>query len=351
MRMHRSLLIVAAALYTTAPAGCQTSRQQATGPVIGHVEVLDPSLDGLIDPQAQVHVLADGYEWTEGPVWIPAESMLLFSDTDTNTIHRWKEKEGASPWLTPSGYTGQVSRGGGLGSNGLALDARGHLVLCQHGDRRVARMIAPLSAPAPKFETLAGAWEGRRLSSPNDLVLASDGTVYFTDPPYGLVSGDAAELGFNGVYRLGKDGALSLVDSTLSRPNGIALSPDGRTLYVANSDPARAFWMAYNVAPDGGVSNGRVFHDATSEVGPQNPGLPDGLKLDVGGNLFATGPGGVWVLTPDGRHLGTIRTEVPTANVAFGDDGQNLYLTSDMYLARIATRTTGLGFPSGAADR
>ncbi len=210
-------------------------------------------------------------------------------------------------------------------------------MLCQHGDRRVARLEAPLSAPEPRFSTLADRYEGRRLNSPNDGVYDSTGNLYFTDPPYGLAGGaddPARELPFSGVYRLGVDGRLTLLTKELSRPNGIALSPDERTLYVANSDPERAIWMAYELLADGTLGDGRVFFDATARVG-KRPGLPDGLKVDGAGNLFATGPGGVWVLSPEGRHLGTILTTQATANCAFDADGSTLYMTADDYLLRI----------------
>jgi gluconolactonase len=307
------------------------------------VEAVTTGFSDIVDPDARVEVLAEGYSWTEGPVWVADGQYLLWSDTNTNTIYRWKEGEGASPWMTPSGYTGDIPRGGGSGSNGLALDASGRLLLCQHGDRQIGRLASPVDNPQPVFETLAGSYNGRRFHSPNDLALAADGAVYFTDPPYGLAGPDAAELTFNGVYRVVQGGEVTLLDSTLTRPNGIAFSPDGQTLYVANSDPARAVWMAYDVMPDGGVTRGRVFADVTAHVAADNPGLPDGLKLDVDGRLFATGPGGVWVFDPDGTHLGTIRTDVQTANVAFGGDGSTLYLTSHMYVARIRTKTRGFG--------
>jgi gluconolactonase len=198
-------------------------------------------------------------------------------------------------------------------------------------------MDAPLTAPEASFTTIADRYDGMRFSSPNDAVFDSRGTLYFTDPPYGLPEGPGdptQETPFHGVYRLGVDGEVTLLTDELSRPNGIALSPDEKTLYVANSDPERAIWMAYDLLPSGRIANGRVFFDATDLVG-ESPGLPDGLKVDAAGNLFATGPGGVLVFSPDGRHLGTIRTTQATANCAFDEDGATLYMTADGYLLRI----------------
>jgi gluconolactonase len=320
---------------TTAPSTAASSTSGAR--TLGEVERLAPELDRLIPPGASIEVLAEGYDWSEGPLWIDDGGYLLFSDIPPNRIYRWKEGEGASLWLEPSGYTGEAARGGEPGSNALLLDAEGRLVLCQHGDRRMARLAAPLSAPQPSFETLADRHDGKRLSSPNDAVFHSGGALYFTDPPYGLPEGPGdptQETEVNGVYRLDPDGTVTLLTGELTRPNGIAFSPDERTLYVANSDPERAIWMAWDVLDDGSIGNGRVFFDATPWVGVR-PGLPDGLKVDPQGNLFATGPGGVLVFTPDGRHLGTVRTGQATSNCAFGDGGRSLYMTADSYLLRL----------------
>jgi gluconolactonase len=211
----------------------------------------------------------------------------------------------------------------------------------------MARLDAPFDHPTPNFVTIADRWDGKRFNSPNDAVYHSNGDLYFTDPPYGLeqnMEDPAREIDFQGVYRASTDGTVTLLTDQLSRPNGIAFSPDEQTLYVANSDPERAVWMAFDVQDDGTLTNGRVLLDVTNLVGDDNPGLPDGLKVDKNGNLFATGPGGVLVIAPDGTHLGTINTTQATANCAFGDDGSTLYITADMYLLRIRLSTTGVGF-------
>jgi gluconolactonase len=335
----RAPLLVAALASTllSAPASAEDY------PTFGSVERLDPRLDALVRGSAPIEVVASGFAWSEGPVWVAEDGgALLFSDVPRNQILRFKEKGGISVYMHPSGYTGVSEYSREPGSNGLALDREGRLAACEHGDRRVSLLY-----PDGGKRTLADNYQGKRFNSPNDLALHSSGAFYFTDPPYGLPGGaedTRRELDWSGVYRVSPDGKVTLVTAELSRPNGIGLSPDEKTLYVANSDPKRAVWMAYDLRPDGSVGAGRVFFDATSLVAG-NPGLPDGLKLDVNGNLFATGPGGVFVFAPDGSHLGTIRTGRPTANCAWGGDGSDLYLTAGAYLARIRLTTRGARWP------
>jgi gluconolactonase len=335
------LTLLPALLAAWAPGRPAHAGDQPPGPAtLGTVERKDPRLDRLIPPGAVIEKLADGFDWAEGPVWFPDEGgYLLFSDIPKNAIWKWTPGRGVSLFLKPAGYTGSAPRGGEPGSNGLARDAEGRLVLCEHGDRRVARREKD-----GKKVTLAGRYQGKRLNSPNDLVFRPNGDLYFTDPPYGLEKGwddPARELDFCGVYRLTPRGELTLLTKELSRPNGIGFSPDGRTLYVANSDPKRAVWMAFPVKADGTLGPGRVFADVTAQVG-KKPGLPDGLKVDRAGHLFATGPGGVLVFAPDATLLGVLATGVPTANCAFGDDGSTLYITADKNLARVRTTTKGL---------
>ena len=312
---------------------------------IGQLDTKDPRFDELIAPDAEIEILGKGFDWAEGPVWVREGGYLLFSDIPPNSIYRFKPGEGVSLFMRPSGYTGKTVREGEPGSNGLTLDAQGRLVLCEHGDRRIARLES-LDRPNGPKTTLAHTYQGKRFNSPNDLVYRSNGDLYFTDPPYGLEKGmddPAKELDFQGVYRLEPSGKLTLLSKVISRPNGIAFSPDQRTLYVANSDGQDPVWYAFDVLPDGLVTNRRVFHDSRS-WGEGKLGGPDGMKVDVQGNVFATGPGGVCVFAPDGTHLGTINTTQRTANCAWGDDGATLYMTADMYLLRIRTKTKGLGF-------
>jgi gluconolactonase len=317
-----------------------------TYPTIGQIERVDPRFDALIPKDAVLERLAEGFEWSEGPVWVPDGGYVLFSDIPNNCVMKFKDGEGISVFLKPSGYTGFFSkkpRGGESGSNGLVLDSVGRLVLCQHGDRRMARLEKDGS-----FTTLADRSRGKRFNSPNDAVFKSNGDLYFTDPPYGLATEEErkslGELGFCGVYRLGTDAVLTLLTDKMTRPNGIAFSPDEKTLYVAQSDPARPVWMAFDVKPDGTLGPGRVFFDAGIWKAEGLKGLPDGMTIDRRGNLFATGPGGVNVFAPDGTFLGRLNTGEATANCTFGGDGSTLYITADMYLLRIKTRTKGIGF-------
>jgi gluconolactonase len=345
--------LVAAAV---AAAACRPHRPSARtpGPAVGRIERLDPALDALVPPGARIEQLAQGFLWSEGPVWrrrpggAGARGELLFSDVPGNTIYRWQEGRGLSVFLRPAGFTGPDPPGRELGTNGLTLDGAGALVMADHGNRQVARLDERTYTKV----TLADRFAGKRLNSPNDLVFAANGDLYFTDPPYGLAGQDAdpaKELPFSGVYRRAPGGVLSLVTRELARPNGLAFSPDGRTLYVANSDPARAVVVAYAVGADGLVvgapdARGRVLFDATPLVRRGLPGLPDGLRVAADGTLFATGPGGVLVLTPAGRHLGTIVTGQPTANCAFGDDGRTLYITANDRLLRVRLAVRGAGF-------
>jgi gluconolactonase len=327
--------------------------KKAAYPAIGTIERLDPRFDRLVPRDAVLEKLAEGFKWSEGPIWIgqPGDTAhargaigghLLFSDIPNNTVMKWQDGEGISVFLKPSGYTGTTSRGGEVGSNGLTLDAAKRLVLCQHGDRRIVRRETD-----GRWTTLVDRYEGKRLSSPNDLVFKSNGDLYFTDPPYGLPQGaddPTRELDFCGVFRLSAaDGKVTLLIKEMTRPNGIAFSPDEKILYVSQSDPQKAVWMAFPVKEDGTLGPGRVFFDATRWTKTLK-GLPDGMKIDKDGNLFATGPGGVNVFSPDGTLLGRINPDEITANCAFGEDGSVLYITAHQYLCRIKTSTRGEGF-------
>jgi len=337
LREHKSRVLAAAAVLLLAQAALSGDRRTT-----GRFERALPGFDRLVPRDAVIEVLAEGFRWSEGPVWDRDGGRLLFSDVPSNVVHAWSEKAGLSTFLKPSGYTGPEGGGGREpGANGLAFDAKGRLVLCQHGDRRISRL------EGGRFVPLVERFEGKRFNSPNDLVVGTDGALYFTDPPYGLTKtfeDPGREIGWNGVYRLAPDGRVSVLVKDLKAPNGIGLSPDGRTLYVGQSDGARPVVMAYELAKNGTVSNGRVFFD-TTPLRKNGPGAPDGLKVDRDGNVFTTGPGGVVVLSPRGEYLGTIVTGVPTANCGFGDDdGSTLYITANNTLCRVRTTTKGLGF-------
>ena len=337
-------LTIAAAAFSIAV--CAAAAAHPPYERVGHIERLAPGLGVLIDPLSPIEKLAEGFTWSEGPAWIARDGgYLLFSDVPANRMHRWSERDGSSVFLEPSGLAGPVPASlREAGSNGLIPGPGNTLLMADSGSRGIFR----LDLATRQKTMLAERYQGHRFNSPNDLVLARDGAIYFTDPPYGLAGLDASPLKeqpVNGVYRLDPDGNVTLIDGGLTFPNGILLSPDGRTLYVSNSDPHRAIWMAYRLDARGNVLSRRVFADVTDKVAQDRPGLPDGMAIDRGGNLFASGPGGIYVLDPEGRILGRIETGTAIANCTFGGaDGRTLYMTSNHMLARVRTLTAGLGY-------
>jgi gluconolactonase len=301
---------------------------------VGSIVRLDPTFDTLVPRDAQIEKVAGGFTFTEGPLWRP-NNVLWFSDVIGNVVRQWAPDGKVTEILRPGGYDGNsLPAGGYIGPNGMTADKDGAVLLCQHGNRRIVRIT-----PDMKVTTVVDKFEGKKFNSPNDLVFRSDGSLYFTDPPYGLPKGDddpMKELKFNGVYRLA-NGKLQLLVKDLTRPNGIAFSPDEKTLYVANSEPKR-FWMRYDVAANGSVSNGKVFADVSAE---KETGIPDGMKVDSLGNVYAAGPGGLWVFSPDGKHLGTIKPPEQAINCAWGDDGKTLYIAAITGLYRIKLAVVG----------
>jgi gluconolactonase len=291
----------------------------------------------IVPSAARVEQLATGFRFTEGPVWT-RRGELLFSDIPCNTIFRWTQAGAVSEYRKPSGYDGNdAAPGAHIGSNGLTLDAESRVIVCEHGNRRITRIEAN-----DRVTVLTDRYQGKRLNSPNDLVYRSDGTLYFTDPPYGLAGRDKdprKELPFNGIYCLA-GGTLRLLSTELNRPNGLAFSPDEKHLVVANSDPARKIWMRFDVRADGTLENGSVFFDATEAA---QPGLPDGMKVDRLGNFYCTGPGGIWILSPEGTHLDTIEFPEVPANCAWGDeDARTLYVTARTSIYRIRLCIPGI---------
>lgn len=298
------------------------------------IEILDPELQNILDPNQKLEILSEGHDWTEGPLWLETENKLIFSDIPRNSIYSWEPKKGVKEYLKPSGYIGEDVELSKQGANGLLLNAKGELILCQHGARQVARMDSPLSDPKPVYLAVADTYSGKRLNSPNDAVYDTQGNLYFTDPPYGLPKGTedpTKELDFQGVFRVDTQGDVQVISQALSRPNGIAFSPDEKQLYVANSDPEKAIWMVYELDADGKVQSEKLFFDATQLVASEK-GLPDGLKVNAKGYVFATGPGGVFIFNPSGKHLGTIKTGQATSNCAFNDDETVLFMTADSYV-------------------
>jgi len=299
---------------------------------------LDPRFDQLVPKNAKLEIIADGFTWVEGPVWHKQGGYLLFSDIPANKVYLWRPGEGTKVFLKNSGYSGSTPFAGKEpGSNGLTLDANGQLVLCRHGDRQIGRLEAN-----GRISTLADHYDGHRINSPNDLAFKSNGDLYFTDPPFGLPKAfdDPEKAPVQGVYRVTKDGTVALLIIDIKAPNGIAFSPDEKTLYVSDVDPKRAAWLAYDVKSDGTVTNGRVLFDATRWRKDPFFG-PDGFKVDRYGNIFGARPGGISVIAPDGTLLGTIETGRPTSNVAWGEDGQTLFITGGDSLYRLRLTTGG----------
>jgi gluconolactonase len=325
---------------------------QAVSPALAQeIQRLDPSIDKIVPANAKLERVATGFnKWTEGPVWT-REGTLLFAEIPSNNIILWAPGQAARVIMHPSGYTGtEPFQGPEPGSNGMTLDADGRVSVAGHARRNVWRLES--LKPQAQITVLADSYQGKKLNSPNDLVYKSDGSLYFTDPPYGLPSQSdtdpGKELQINGVYRIPaarqqKPGAppdramLQLVIKDLARPNGLAFSPDEKFLYIAES--GRKVWLRYRVQPDGSVTDGRLFLDPSSE---KAPGGPDGIRVDNQGNLYGSGPGGVWIISPEGKHLGTIRVPEPVSNVAWGDkDAQTLYITASTSVYRIRLTVSG----------
>lgn len=337
----------------------RTSRRVKLGSVIGlaltllpfRVGAAEPARDervelaregvALVPSNAKLERIGDGFTWTEGPLWVPEGRYLLFSDVPKNRIYRWSRGRGASLFLEPSGGRSEIKGFREPGSNGLKRAGRGFLVMADQGNRG----ISLLNLTTKQKRVLVRGYQGKRFNSPNDVVVGPDGSLWFTDPPYGLEGVDASPLKeqpVNGVYRLSPGGAVTRVEAELRYPNGIGFSPDGRTLYVSNSDPQRAVIMAYDVSRSGQVSSRRLFADMTAIAG-KRPGLPDGMAVDERGNLFATGPGGIHILSPSGRALGMISTGDAISNCTFGGpDGRTLFLTSNHAVYSLRTNVRGV---------
>ncbi len=315
----------------------------ALGQAVGRITRLDPALDALIDPFSPIEVIASGFKWAEGPVWVKKGGYLLFSDVPMNIAYRWKAGDGARAFLSPSGLAGPIPAGvREAGSNGMILDARGALLMADSGTRAIARV----DLATKKKTIVAGTFEGKKFNSCNDLATGRDGIIYFTDPPYGLSEGDDSplkQLAYNGVYRVNADGSdVSLIDKSLKRPNGIGVSPGLDRLYVSQSDPDAAKIYTCELAADGSASSELVpFVDFSAEVAKKLPGLPDGMKVARSGYLFASGPGGIWVISPEGKKLGVIATGKAAANCCFGEDGKTLFITSSDMVVKVRLRVSG----------
>jgi gluconolactonase len=331
-RFFIAIFFIAVASFTS----CKDNKQKA----IGSFERIDPSLTSIVDTDATVSIIADGLEWSEGPLWIEKEKMLLFSDVPKNCIYKWTAEKGMELYLKPSGYTSAASRAGETGSNGLALNNKGQLLLCQQGERRIAVMNAPIDKPKADFTVIADSYNGKKFDSPNDVVSRNNGDIFFTDPPYGLEKNAAdplKEAPYQGVYKVSSDGRVTLLVDTIARPNGLAFMPGEKTILIASSDSLKAVWYKYDLSANDSLISGSVFYDATPDL-KTDKGLPDGLKIDKNGNVFATGPGGVYIFDKTGKLLGKIRIDGLASNVAFADDEKTLYVTADMYVLKVVLR-------------
>lgn len=341
--MRKNRLFPSSLLFIVALSQNLAAQPQPAQPVQEiNVIRLDPSFDKLVPLGVKVERIVSGRTWVEGPVWHRREKYLLFSDIPTNSIIKWQESQGTSVFLRPSGYTGKARFDGPEpGSNGLAFDAEGRLVSAEHGDRRIGRL-----EQNGKKITLVDRYQGQRINSPNDVVFKSNGDLYFTDPPFGLPKSHddpRKETPFQGVYKYAKDGKLTLLTKDIKAPNGIAFSPDEKKLYISNADPLNAVWLVYDVKADGTIENGKVLFNGTAWA-KTKPGVPDGMKIDREGNIFGAGPGGIHVISPYGQHLGSIETGVPTGNLAWGEDGSSLFITSNSNVYRLKLTTKGAGW-------
>jgi gluconolactonase len=331
--MNKKLLVLFAFLFA------YLSHAQKYRP-IGSIERIDPALDLIISSNATPEVITDSFAWSEGPLWIDSKKMLLFSDIPNNTVYKWTDEGGKEIYLKPSGYTSSVQRGGEVGSNALVLSKDGKLVLCQHGNRQIAMMDADIDDPKPVYKTIAATYEGKKFNSPNDAVYKSDGTLFFTDPPYGLeknMDDPLKEIPFQGVYKVDASGNVKLLTDKISRPNGIAFMPGEKTLLISNSDSTKPVWYAFDVDANNSLINQRIFYDATADA-KKEQGLPDGMKIDRDGNVFATGPGGVYIFNKEGKVLGKIKMPVRCSNIALTPDEKTIFITADMYVLRLRLR-------------
>jgi gluconolactonase len=339
--MNKNFLLSLLVFMIACNSNPENKNQEMKYKNIGTIERFDAALDNIISANAKPEIIAEGFEWSEGPLWVEKQSMLLFSDVPMNTIYKWTEAKGKEVYLKPSGYTGtEPSLCKEPGSNGLTFDKNGNLILCQHGNRQMARMDAPLDKPEAKFITLADKYHGKRFSSPNDAVYNSAGELFFTDPPYGLQTQDDSdakkEISFNGVYKVKNNGEVILQVDSITRPNGIALTPDEKKLIVACSDGAHPNWYIFDISGDS-LTNGKIFYSAAEEAKTMKGG-PDGFKIDKNGNVFATGPGGVYIFNSEGKKLGHIKLDDATSNIALSPDEKTIYITNDMYVLRLKMR-------------
>ena len=329
-------------IFISCNSNSNTSNENATtttkDSTVANIELYDSSANEAIDKNALIQVIATGFKWAEGPVWVPAKQMLLFSDVPNNKVYKWTETDSVQLFLSPSGYTGTAPREGEVGSNGLTLDNEGRLLLCQDGDRQIGRLNASLDSPKASYTAITSNYNGKKFNSPNDIIVSSNGTIYFTDPVYGLAKGandPARELNFEGVFKVDTTGKTTLLIDSISRPNGIALSNDEKILYVASSDDVHSKWYAYDLNDKGNITGGKVLLDATElKAKAKVQQGCDGFKVDKQGNIFSAGPDGVCIISSQGKLIGLIRVyNKRVSNCAFNETKDVLYVTAtDMVL-------------------
>lgn len=344
--MKNCIVVIICAMVMQIPASCNNTTNSAKAVAVGdsagadslrHIEILDNEALNIIDSNAAIEIIAGGFTWTEGPLYFPDQKFLLFSDIPNNKVYKWSEGGAVVTYLEPSGFTGKVYKGKEPGSNALLLSPQHEFVLLQHGDRRIAKMDAELSVPRASFTTLASGYNGKRFNSPNDGVYAKDGSLYFTDPPYGLANrleDSTKELPFQGVFVLRTNGKVELLTDEIKFPNGITLSPDEKFLYVSNSDPDNKIWMKYELDEKGLIKSKTQFYSAAKDNGIDN-GNPDGLKMNKAGYLFASGPKGIWIFSPPGKVIARIYTGQPTSNCALANNEKDLFITCAAFVMRV----------------
>jgi len=301
------------------------------------IERYSPKLDAIVKKDPEIETIMDGFVWCEGPLWIEKEQMLLVSDVPQNTVYKWTPSKGKEIFLKPSGYTKNIPRGGEIGSNGLTLTTDGKLVLCQDGDRRLAIMNASLKSPKSDFITLVDNYKGKKFNSPNDMTVAKNGDIYFTDPAYGMekkMADPLKELPYQGVFKVTKDGKITLLTDTIDRPNGIALFPDGKSVLISNSFRPKPYIFKYDLDENGLLKNGTIFFDAR-KASETERGAPDGLKIDKKGNVFASGPGGIWIISKSGEVLGRIKVSPVASNCALSGDEKTLFITAEDHVLKV----------------
>lgn len=340
MRLNRRYFCAAGAALIGSSCTAGNNPPAASESFAVKLDVFDDRFYELISRQTKADILAEGFQWSEGPCWDLKKNKIYFTDVPQNKAYSWSAKKGLQTFLSPSGEA-NVEGFREPGANGLFFDHQSRLLLCNHG----RRSIEVVQTDSKTRETLTQSFRGKKFNSPNDIVATRDGHMFFTDPPYGLAGLDASnlkELPFNGVYHLAPNGKVKLIDRKLTFPNGIAISKDGRTLYVSQSDPNKPILMRYNLDASHKVMNKTILFDFAAFMKPDAHGLPDGMTLDEAGNIFTTGPGGIYVITPEGHALGRLSLDRASSNCSFGEDGKTLFVTNQDRLLRMETQSLGL---------